>query len=295
MFVDRGVICFLRSILVNCGEAMTGSLLITFREGLEAFLVVGIILSYLGRTGLTKYNKWVYVGVSLGIVTAFVLAFLFQIFLSGFTSEISQLYLKIVIMAFAVVILSYMVIWMSKNSRQIKGSVEKKLDEVVTTGSVLALIFMAYLAVLREGFETVLFLGALYGNEMGSGVLYGGLLGLFLAFAVVYALFTGLRRLPVRQFFKLTGALVLLIAAGLLTNMVGIMQDINILPMMGGTLFDISWIMPDSSDVGVFFKALFGYTSAPSLLQALAYIGYLITTSLFLIRGNVSERAHAGA
>ncbi|VAX20959.1 hypothetical protein MNBD_NITROSPINAE04-1242 [hydrothermal vent metagenome] len=276
---------------------MTGGLLISFREGLEAFLVVGIILSFLTRIDLKRYHKWVYAGVGLGLVTAFALAFFFQLFYSGFQSARAELYIKIGIMGFAVLMLTYMLVWMARNSRRIKGSVEKRLDDIVSAGNILALVFMAYLAILREGFETVLFLGALYGAKMGEAALYGSLIGLALAIAVTTAIFKGMKKVPIHLFFKITGALVLVIAAGLLNNMVGIMQDINLLPVVKSAVFDISWLMSDSSDVGIFFKALFGYTSAPSLLQIVSYMAYMTGSVYLLIRTGrpaaKGELAHA--
>ncbi|VAX16465.1 hypothetical protein MNBD_NITROSPINAE01-477 [hydrothermal vent metagenome] len=276
---------------------MTGGLLITFREGLEAFLVVGIILSYLARVNLKKYNKWVYCGAGLGVLSAFILALFFQLVYTGFQSAMAELYIKVTIMSFAVLVLTYMLVWMAKNSSEIKGAVEQKLDRIVSTGSIMALVFMAYLAILREGFETVLFLGALYGSDLGSDALYGSVIGLFLAFAVTLTIFKGMKKVPIKRFFQITGALILVIAAGLLNNTIGIMQDINILPVVVSSLFDISWIMSDSSDVGIFFKALFGYTSAPSLLQVTTYLTYLTCAAYFLGRvgrpAMKSELAHA--
>jgi high-affinity iron transporter len=264
---------------------MTGGFLITFREGLEAFLVIGIILSCLSRAGLTSYYKWIFGGAFLGVAGAFALAVVMQIFLSGFGGSEWEIYIKIGIMGFAVAVLSYMVVWMSSNARHIKGHVERKLDEAVSAGSVFALVFMAFLAVLREGFETVLFLGALYGDEMGAGVLNGGILGLVAAFAVTWGVFRGLKSLPVNTFFKITGALIVLIAAGLLTNMIGVLQDIKLIPMLTAEIYDISWLLSEDSEVGIFFKALFGYTSSPSVLQAVAYIGYVVAT-FFLLKGS---------
>ena len=261
---------------------MTAGLLITFREGLEAFLVVGIILSYLGRCNQKQCNKWVFAGVFLGLLTAFFFGFLFQIYYNGFESKIGELYLKVGIMGFAVVILTYMVIWMTNNGRNIKGDLEKNLERVISTGSVFALVFMSFLAILREGFETVLFLGALFGNEMNAPVFYGGALGLVLAFAVTIALFRGMRNIPIKTFFNITGGLVMIIAAGLLVNMIGILQDINLLPVLKPALFDLSWLMVDSSEVGIFFKALFGYTHAPSLIQVISYLSYFAVITMFL-------------
>lgn len=263
---------------------MTAGFLITFREGLEAFLVVGIILAYLGRTNLKRCNKWIYLGVALGLVSAFGIGVVFQLYYSGFESKMGELRLKIAIMGFAVVVLTYMVVWMNRNSRQIKGDVEKVLETAVSTGSVATLVFMAYLAILREGFETVLFLGAIFGDNMQAPVFYGGGAGLVLSLAVTIALFRGMRQLPIRLFFKVTAGLIIVIAAGLSVNMVGIMQDINMLPVVKAGLFDIGWIMNDSSSVGIFFKALFGYTHSPSLMQVMVYVSYLTLTVWFLNR-----------
>lgn len=260
---------------------MTAGLLITFREGLEAFLVVGIILSYLGRCNQKNCNKWVYLGVFLGLLGAFFLGFLFQIYYNGFESTLGELYLKVCIMGFAVVILTYMVIWMNRNGRHIKGDLEKNLERVISTGSVVSLVFMSFLAILREGFETVLFLGALFGNEMDAPVFYGGALGLVIALIVTIAIFKGMRNIPIKKFFTITGSLIMLIAAGLLTNMIGILQDLHLLPVLKPAIFDLSWLMVDSSEIGIFFKALFGYTHSPSLIQVISYISYFAVIMLF--------------
>ncbi len=277
---------------------MTAGFLITFREGLEAFLVVGILLAYLGRMNLKRHNKWIYLGVALGLISAFGIGILFQVYYSGFESKMGELYLKIAIMGFAVVILTYMIIWMSKNARNLKAGIEKNIEAAVTTGSVITLVAMAYLAILREGFETVLFLGAVFGDDMQAPVFYGGAAGLILSLAVTIGLFRGMRKIPIRMFFKVTGYLILIIAAGLLTNMIGIMQDINIIPQIVPSLFDISFIMNDSSEVGIFFKALFGYTHSPSLLQAVAYTSYFAVTVWILnytprVRKEMEEAASA--
>ncbi len=219
-------------------------------------------------------------GEFAGLLGAFFLGLLFQIYYYGFESKIGELYLKAGIMGFAVVILTYMVIWMSKNGRNIKGDLEKNLERVISTGSVLALVFMSFLAILREGFETVLFLGALFGNEMNAPVFYGGALGLVIALVVTIALFRGFRNIPIKTFFNVTAGLVMIIAAGLLINMIGILQDINLLPVLKPAIFDLSWLMVDSSEIGIFFKALFGYTHAPSLIQVISYLSYFAVIML---------------
>lgn len=276
---------------------MTGGFLITLREGLEAFLVVGIILSYLARMNMARLRKWIYAGAGLGVVSAFALAVVFQLFISGFESASMELYVKVFIMAFAVAVLSYMIVWMAHNSQRIKGTVEHKIERAVGTGSVIALVLMAYLAVLREGFETVLFLGAMFGSQINMDVFYGGSLGLAVALVFTAALFSGMRRVPVRLFFQITGGLILLIAAGLLTNLVGIMQDLEWITVLRGTVVDLTWLMDDGSQVGIFFKALFGYTARPSLMQVVTYAGYMAAIYFLVYRPKMKENggglAHA--
>ncbi|MFQ5431838.1 MAG: FTR1 family protein [Nitrospinota bacterium] len=272
---------------------MTTGLLITLREGLEAFLVVGIILSYLGRLNLKRYNKWIYMGVFLGLMSAFGLGILFQLYYSGFESRLGELRLKITIMGFAVVVLTYMLIWMSRNSRHIKGDVEKALETAVSAGSIVTLMFMGYLAILREGFETVLFLGAVFGDSMQTPVFYGGAIGLVIALAVTIALFRGMRKIPIKMFFKVTGGLIVVIAGGLCVNMVGVMQDINLIPVLKAGMLDLSWFMKDTSAVGVFFKALFGYTHSPSIMQIMVYISYL-TLTIWLLNRDVARKPSSG-
>ncbi|VAX22237.1 hypothetical protein MNBD_NITROSPINAE02-1499 [hydrothermal vent metagenome] len=267
---------------------MTGGFLVTFREGLEAFLVIGIILSHLTRTGFREFNKWIFVGASLGLVSAFLLAFLFQFVFTGFESEIGAIHLKIGIMTFAIIVLTYMTLWMSHNAHHLKDNLRKRLTHVMSTGSVFALVLMSYLAILREGFETALFLGAVYGDEMGTDVLYGGILGLVFALVFTYSVFTGMKALPLKFFFRITGGLILLISAGLLSNMVGMLQDVHLAPIVMSGFLDLRWILDDSSSVGIFFKAMFGYTSNPNLLQIVAYWGYIISIIFFLTRENLA-------
>lgn len=269
---------------------MTAGFLITFREGLEAFLVLGIVLSYLNRAGLRRYNKWVYAAALLGIVSAFVLAVIFQLSYNGFESGLGKLYLKLFIMGFAVAVLSYMMLWMSRNSCNVMGEVERAVETAVTTGSIVAICLLAYSAVLREGFETVLFLGAIFGDELTVQVFYGGVLGLILSAAVTIGIFKGFRSLPLRHFFKITSILILFIAAGLLINMIGIMQDLQLMPVIVGSLFDLSWFVTDTSEVGVFFKALFGYTHSPSLMQVVSYLVYFVFAFTVLIRTGSPKR-----
>ncbi|DAB27673.1 MAG: hypothetical protein A2513_09985 [Sulfurimonas sp. RIFOXYD12_FULL_33_39] len=262
---------------------MLASFLITFREGLEAFLIVGIILSYLGKMDVTKYNKFVYAGVFLGIAVSFVIAYIFQVVIYDIEDEGYQHYLMITILLFATAVLSYMVIWMANQSREIKGEMEHHLDRLITTENIAGMVFLAFLAVLREGVETVLFFSSLTIGEnmtIQEGII-GAVSGLLLSLALVYALMRGVKNIPIKEFFKYSALLILIIAGGLFGSAVSMMQATNILPTFVPVIYDISYILDDRSTFGIFLRALFGYNSSPSLLHFASWLSYM-SIAIFL-------------
>jgi high-affinity iron transporter len=259
---------------------MLGAFLITFREGLEAFLLVGIMLSYLDRMNASAQRKYIYYGVGAGLVVSLVIAFAFQVIVSQFENEFYERVLMIFILLFASGMLSYMAIWMQRQARAQASAVERQLAEHISTGNLLGMVSLAFAAVLREGFETVLFLSALnYASPGGvplEGGLVGGVLGIASSIALVWLLLRGSRRVPLRLFFKYTSLLILVIAGGLLGSAVNQMEALGWLPPLVPRIFDISWILDDRAGVGVFMRALFGYNAAPSLLQFAVWSGYLM-------------------
>jgi len=175
---------------------------------------------------------------------------------------------------------------MQRHARDQATDMERRLAAHVGTGNLLGLVSLAFVAVLREGFETVLFLSALaYSSPEGlplEGGLAGGVLGIGSSIALVWLLLRGTRRVPLRQFFKYTGLLILIIAGGLLGSAVNQMEALGWLPPVVPQIFDISFILDDSAGVGVFLRALFGYNASPSLLQFAIWCGYLaVFTSLW--------------
>lgn len=259
------------------GFLMLASFLITLREGLEAFLIVGIILSYLNRLNAREYHKYIYLGVIIGIAVSLIIAYIFQVMIYGIENELYQNYLMIFILLFATAMLSYMVFWMSNQSKQIQGEIEKNLDSLVTTGNIAGMIFLAFLAVLREGFETVLFfssLGITQNIDALEGFI-GALGGIGLSIVLVYSLMRGAKNIPIKLFFKYTSLLILIIAGGLLGSAVSMMQASDILPLFVPTVYDISHILDDRSLIGTFLRALFGYNSSPSLLHLLSWFIYM--------------------
>jgi high-affinity iron transporter len=285
------------------------ALLITFREVLEALLIVGIITSYLKRVNHTKYTKYVWFGAGLAVLASVGVALLFQVVFTGFAAMGSETYLKISIMFISAILLTQMVLWMAEHSRDMKKNVEGKMDRFITTGNVVGMVIHSFLVVLREGVETVFFFAAITGGNIGAAMQgWGALTGVVIAAFVSYIFFKGTMRIPLKTFFKVTGAFIILIAAGLLVQGISMLQDLNIIGSVMPHVYDLTWLLPEHpidyqhylrdhgvapilpGDVGVFLKALFGYSSMPSLEEVIAYVGYFVVVYL-LINSRHSKEA----
>lgn len=267
---------------------MLASFLITFREGLEAFLLVGILLTYLRKLEASHFAKWIHVGVAAGVLVSLVVAVVFQLLVSQFDNERYQNYLMIGILLFATMVLSYMAIWMQKQARAQTERVKAQLASMVTTGNLIGMIALAFIAVLREGVETILFFSALLYSGQGvtleSG-LAGAVLGLVVSIVLVWLLMRGARTLPLQVFFRYTSLLILIIAAGLLGSAVNMMQAAELIPT-GAPLFDIAHILDDRGTLGTFLRALFGYNSSPTSLQFGFWAVYLGVALMLWRRSN---------
>lgn len=262
---------------------MFSSFLITFREGLEAFLIVGIILSYLSKLDAKKFYKYIYTGVVAGVLISLGVAYIFQVLIYSIDNELYQHYLMIFILLFAVIVLVYMVFWMAKQSSDIKAKLHKNISKLLDNKNVIGLVFLAFLAVLREGFETVLFFSSLSISEQSSmqdGII-GAFLGLGSSVFLVYLLMRGVKNVPLRAFFKYTSLLILIIAAGLFASAISMLQASEILTFGMGIVYDISSILDDRGVFGTFLRALFGYNSSPTQLHFLAWALFLSISFIF--------------
>jgi high-affinity iron transporter len=284
--------------------------LITFREVLEALLIIGIITTYLKRTNNSNYTKYVWLGAGLAVLASFGAALLFQIVFTGFAAMGSEIYLKIGIMIISSILLTQMVFWMAEHSKDMKGSMEGKMNTFITTGNIVGMVIHSFLVVLREGIETVFFFAAITGGDIGKALEgWGAITGVIIAAAVSYFFFKGTMRIPLKTFFKVTGAFIVLIAAGLLVQGISVMQDIKLIGSLVPHLYDLTWFLPEhpidhahylrdtgmapllSGDVGIFLKALFGYSSMPSIEEVIAYIGYFVGIYLLVnVKGQSSSK-----
>lgn len=254
---------------------MLVTFLITFREGLESFLLVGILLAYLGRIGARRQAIWIYLGAIAGLAASVIAAFVLQVLVDQFRSQYFRSLLTAAIMLTATIILTYMAIWMHRQAKAHTDDARRRLHDHVAAGRMLGIAALAFVSVLREGIETVLFLSALtYGGEPVS--VSGGLLGIVCAIGLVWLLLTGTRRVPIGPFFRYTSLLLIVVAAGLLGSAVNQLQGLGLVPGSTMPIFNLSSWLPDSSGPGVFLRGLFGYNAAPTLQQFLPWAAYLV-------------------
>jgi len=260
---------------------MIPSFIITFREALEAALIVGVILSYLVRTKQTEYNNVVYMGVLSGIVTSIIGALLFVRLAGGFTGRAEQIF-EGTTMLIGALLLTTMILWMMKQ-RHIALELELRVKTELTENHRLGLFLLMFVAVLREGIETVIFLGAA-SFVSSSNSLIGASAGIVAAILLGYAIFVGSMKINLKRFFNMTGILLILFAAGLVAYGVHELQEAKIIPTWVEHLWDINpSVNPDGTYPllhengygGSILKGLFGYNGNPSLLEVLSYVTYL--------------------
>ncbi|PFE03731.1 iron permease [Bacillus cereus] len=276
--------------------------LITFREVLEALLIVGIITTYLKRTDSKQFVKYVWLGAGLAVVASYIVALVFQVVFTGFAAMGSEMYLKISIIFISAILLTQMVFWMAEHSKNMQANMENKMSKYITTGNIIGMVVHSFLVVLREGVETVFFFAAITGGNIGAAMQgWGAITGLLVAAGVSYLFFKGTMRISLKVFFKVTGAFIVLIAAGLLVQGVAMLQDLKILGSVMPHVYDITWLLPEhpidyahylrdhgtapllSGDIGIFLKAFLGYSSMPSLEEVLVYIGYFVVLYMLII------------
>ncbi|HEV2677036.1 MAG TPA: FTR1 family protein [Aliidongia sp.] len=255
---------------------MLASLLIVFREILEAGLIVGIVLA--ATEGVYRRGLWVTGGVAVGVLGAALVA--------GFASAISnslqgmgQELFTVAILCVAVLMLSWHIIWMAKHGREMASEM-KSAGAAVKGGdkSLLALAIVVAVAVLREGSEVVLFLYgiAVSSNEGPVPLLIGGVLGLGLGALLSYLLYRGLVIIPMRHLFSVTNWLVALLAAGMAGQAAAVLANLGLVPTWGEAVWNSSGILSEDSLVGRALHALIGYSERPFGVQVVAYVATLV-------------------
>jgi high-affinity iron transporter len=267
---------------------METAFLVMVREGFEAALIVAIVLGYLNRTGHDGLRKAVWAGVALAALLSLGFGIVIHATVGRFEGD-ARLHANAAIAALAVVMLTWMVFWMQKQSRSIKGDLEQRIDSAFANRDVRrAVVAVAFLAVLREGIEASLFLIAAATSDSGRDVLVGGLVGLGLAFVAGIFVYLGGRRMPMRSFFLVTGVVVILFAGGLCAKLVLYLQNARDIGSLNDALFDLRrfWYLNPGSEVGRFLGGLLGWDPRPSVEQVVAWCGYVIPVTFLFLWGS---------
>jgi high-affinity iron transporter len=252
------------------------SFLITTREGFEIALVIALILAYLKRTGNEARYREVWAGViaaTLVCIAAGAVLELTAAELSGAAQEAFEG----VAMFLAAAVLTWMVFWMRSQASSIGRELRDRVQLSLQTGSLAAIVLLSFTAVVREGFETVLFLFAGSSSNTGSTASYlaGGFLGFAIAGALGVALYRGSHVIPMRQFFTVTGVVVIFLAAGLVSNGLAEVHEAGIIQNLGSRPWDTDATISTTSTLGRFLHTFLGYDSAPAWGQIVAYWVYL--------------------
>jgi high-affinity iron transporter len=272
---------------------MLPSFLLSLREGLEAALIIGIVLGALGRLNRSDLKPVVWRGVTLALVLSLLAGIGLNLLGMKFEGRAEEIF-EGTAMLLAAGVLTWMILWMQQHGREIKQHLETKTRQAAMQKSQRPLFLLAFLAVFREGVELALFLLA---ASLASGLtatLVGGILGLGVAILLGWMLFTSTRRLSLRAFFQVTSILLILFAAGLVGLGVHEFSEAGLIPPLVEHVYDINSIIDENSQLGLILKALLGYNGNPSLIEVIAYSGYFITLGWFTLR-NQRGQGEAGA
>ncbi|HYH93190.1 MAG TPA: iron uptake transporter permease EfeU [Candidatus Saccharimonadales bacterium] len=273
---------------------MTAAFFLMLREGLEAALIVGIIAAYLVKIGRRDALPKIWLGVGAAVVLS-IAAGVVVVATVGRLPLVVQETIEGAAAIIAVTVLTWMLFWMRRQGRAMKGELEAGVEAALEVGSTRALVGLAFVAVIREGLETVLFLLAI-GASAGDIVplLIASLAGLAVAVAIGWAIFALGIRIDLRRFFTLTGVVLIFVSAGLVAFAIGEFTEAGLLPATP-VVFDISGVLPETGLLGSLLVGLFGYRSAPTTLELIGYFAYLIPVLILFVGGGRRPRPVAAA
>jgi len=266
---------------------MLGSTIIVFREVLEAALIIAVVLG--ASRGATGRGRWISAGVAIGAIGACIVA-AFAGRISDALNGRGQEFFNAAVLLVAVAMLAWHNVWMSAHGRKLAADMRRLGHDVMMGVKPLsAMLVVTALAVLREGSETVLFLYGLAAGGTGQlALLGGGMLGLAAGAALGFLLYKGLVRIPVRQFFAVTGWIVLLLAAGLAANAAGYLNQAGLLPVLSPQVWDSSNLLSQHSLFGQTLHVLVGYQDRPTGIGLIFYVVTILTIAALmrLVSGN---------
>jgi high-affinity iron transporter len=256
---------------------MSASFLITLREGFEAALIVAIVLAFVKRSRRPEMARSVWGGTAAALGLAAVSGVILHITIDGLEGDARTNTFAAICFA-AAALLTWMIFWMRTHSRHLKKELEGKAGSAVAEGSAIGVAMVAFFAVCREGLETALFLISTTASDSGLDVLAGALLGLAVACVLGVLVYQGSHLINMRRFFQVTGVLIILFAAGLVSKGIAFLQGQT--DQVAYNIKGVHWLTTDH-EVGKFLAGIFGWDPAPSILQFVGYWAFLLPAVVF--------------
>ena len=276
---------------------MLPSFLLSLREGLEAALIIGIVLGALQKIRRTDLAPALWMGTFAALGISILTAVLLTLFGMSLEETAEQIY-EGVTMLLAAGILTWMIFWMSGQAKNIKTELEEGVNKAAATTGKRAVFGLAFLAVVREGVELALFITAAFfaGNSENVTTniiltLTGVVLGLGTAVLLGWSLLAATARLNLRRFFQITGYLLILFAAGLVAHGIHEFNEVGWIPSIIEHVWDVNTVIDETSVVGELLKTLFGYNGNPSLTEVIGYFVYLVVAVFFFTRTTTAQPA----
>ncbi|MFQ5910348.1 MAG: FTR1 family protein [Thermoplasmata archaeon] len=275
---------------------MIAQFLLVLREGLEAALIVGIVFAYLKRIGKQSLNKFLVLGAASAIAVSIVAALVIFVAVGGLSDSQMEVF-EGVASLLAVGVLTYMIFWMSKKGPELKREIEGKLDSRISGGEIFAVFGISFIAVVREGLETVLFLFPLALSDSAATIL-GLAAGIVVVLLLLVLLMKGVERLDIRKFFTVTGILLIIFAAGLTATAVHEFNEAGVIPPVVDEVWNINPalnadgsypLLHEKGAIGGILRSLLGYNGNPSLTEVIAYLSYWIVISGYLFYTNADN------
>jgi high-affinity iron transporter len=262
---------------------MVPTLVIALREGVEASLIVGIVAAFLVKEGRRDALRPMWFGIALAVALCVAVAVGLRL-VGEELPQREQEALESVIGLIAVAAVTYMIVWMRRHARGLKATLEDHARSALVVGSTAALVGMAFLAVLREGFETGVFMLAAFQDSSDPAAAgAGAVIGLVAAIVLGIAIYRGGTRINLSRFFRVTGFVLVLVAAGLLATSIHTAHEAGWITGMQAQAFDLSWLVRPGTVTGSLLTGMLGLQPEPTVIEALAYLLYAVPMGLYVL------------
>ncbi|MHB1518946.1 MAG: FTR1 family iron permease [Acidimicrobiales bacterium] len=280
---------------------MIPTFVIFLREGIEASMIVAVLLAYLDKIGQRRHFRDVFLGVAAAMAVVICGGVVAYLMIQQYQGSSAQTIFETVTFLVATAVLTYMTFWMQSHSRTMAGDLRRRSEEAIDGKARFGLGLLAFQAVGREGLETMVFTLAIVfassthaATKAGVGLLFGAALGLAMAMAGAYLVYKLGRRLDLGLFFRIIGVVLMVFAAGLLADAVGNLQELGWLPVLEHSLWSTSRFLNERSSLGDAFHSLVGYADRPTVLQLIVWCVYLsVSVSVFIHIGRRARRESA--